>query len=124
QARGVWSETRGRPETAAAGDVGGRRVESSLQTTDEAVARLRTWQTRVLAVSDRLVDRSTAIESALEQLQAATVAEGRGLFVRDRGALWQRSFWAQLRDELPRVPEEILAFNRSTREHARRDAPP
>jgi small-conductance mechanosensitive channel len=124
QARRVWSETRGRPETAAAGDVVARRVESSVQALDETVARVRDWQARVLAVSDRLVDRSTAVEDALERLQAATVAEGTSLFVRDRAALWQRNFAAALRSELPRVPVEILAFNRSTREYARRDARP
>jgi len=39
RARRVWSETRGRPETAAAGDMVARRVESSVQALDEAVAR-------------------------------------------------------------------------------------
>ena len=124
QVRRVWSETQGRPETAAAGDVVARRVESSLQALDDTVARLRILQARVLAVSDRLVDRSAAVEAALEQLEAATVAEGTSLFVRDRPPLWQRDFGAELRRQLPRVPEEILAFNRSTREYARRDARP
>lgn len=124
QAQRVWSETRGRPETAAAGDVVVRRVESSVQALDEAVVRLRALQARVLAASDRLVDRSSVVDDALEQLQAATVAETTNLFVRDRAALWQRGFWAELRSQLPRVPEEILAFNRSAREYARRDARP
>jgi hypothetical protein len=124
QARLIWSETRGRPETAAAGDVVARRVESSVQARDDAVARLRVLQARVLAVSDGLVDRSAAVEDVLEQLQAATVAKGTSLFVRDRAALWQRGFGTEIRSELPRVPEEILAFNRSTREYARRDARP
>jgi small-conductance mechanosensitive channel len=124
QAERVWSETRGRPETVAAGDVVTRRVESSLAALDEAGKRLRAWQARVLAVSDRLVDRSTAVEAALEKLRAATVAEGTNLFVPDRAPLWRRGFGAKLRSELPRVPEEILAFNRSTREYAVRDARP
>ena len=38
-----WSETRARPETAAAGDVVVRRVESSIQALNEAAARLRAW---------------------------------------------------------------------------------
>lgn len=124
QARRVWSETNSRPETAAAGDVVARRVERSVHAIDEAVARLRDLQARVLTVSDRLVDRSTAVEDALERLQGATVAEGTSLFVRDRAALWQRGFGAELRSQLPRVPEEILAFNRSARAYARRDARP
>jgi len=124
QARRVWSETNSRRETAAAGDVVARRVESSVQALDEAVARVRAWQARVLVGSDRLVDRSATVDYALEQLQAATVAKGTSLFVRDRAALWQRSFGAELRSELPRVPEEILAFNKSTREYAARDARP
>mgnify|MGYP001396179037 CR=1 FL=1 len=124
QAQRIWSETRGRPETAAAGDVVARRVESSLAALEGATVRLRAWQMRVLTVSDRLVDRSTAIEAALEKLRAATVAEGTSLFVPDRAPLWQRGFGAELRSELPRVPEEILAYNRSTREYVARDARP
>src|SRR5262249_15236002 len=53
KARRIWSETRGRPETAAAGDVVARRVESSIQALDEAVARERAWESHVLAVRDR-----------------------------------------------------------------------
>ena len=124
RAERVWSETRGRPETVAAGDAVARRVESSLAALDEAGRRMRAWQARVLAVSDRLVDRSTAVEAALEKLRAATVAEGTNLFVPDRAPLWRRDFGATLRSELPRVPEEILAFNRSTREYVARDARP
>ena len=123
-ARRVWSETRGRPETAAAGEVVARRVESSVQALDEAEARLRAWQARLLALSDRLVNRSAAVEYALEQLQAATVAETTSLFVRDRAALWQRNFGAELRSELPRIPEQVLAFSRGTREYAARAARP
>ena len=124
QAQRIWSETRGRSETAAAGDVVVRRVESSVQALDEAVALLRAWQARVLAVSDRLVDGSISVETALAQLRAATLAESTSLFVRDHAALWQRGFGAELRGELPRVPEEILAFNKSMREYAIHDARP
>src|SRR6185295_1172137 len=124
RAQRVWSETRGRPETAAAGDVVVRRVESSLAALDEAVASLRAWRPRVLAVSDRLVSRSATVEAALEKLRAATVAEGANLFVPDRAPLWQGRFGAELRSELPRLPEEILAYNRSTREYVARDARP
>jgi small-conductance mechanosensitive channel len=124
EARRVWSETRGRPETVAAGDVVTRRVESSLQAIDQAVAQLRTWQARVIAVSDQLVDRSTAVDAALELLQAETVTKSTSLFVRDRAPLWQRGLAAQLRSELPRVPEQILAFNKSTRQYAARAARP
>jgi potassium efflux system protein len=124
QTHRLWSETRDAPETAAAGDVVARRVESSLQAVDEASVRLRAWQARVLAVSDRLVERSTAVEAALEKLRAATVTEGTSLFVRSRAPLWQHSFGAELSSELPRVPEVVLAFNRSTREYAAGDARP
>ncbi len=124
QTRRVWSETRGRPETAAAGDVVVQRVESSIQALDAAVARLRAWRTRVLAMNDRLADRSTAVADALAQLERATVAESSSLFVRDHAALWQRGFGAQLRAELPRVPDELLAFNESMREYVARDARP
>jgi len=124
RAERAWSETRGRPETVAAGDVVARRVASSLAALDEAGKRMRAWQARVLAVSDPLVDRSTAVEGALERLRAATAAEGTNLLVPDRAPLWRRGFGAELRSELPRVPQEMLAFNRSTRAYVARDARP
>jgi len=83
-----------------------RRVQSSLGALDEAGKRLRAWRTRVLAVSDLLVDRRVAVEAALEKLQAPTVTGHANLFVPDRAPLWRSGFGAALRSELPRVPEE------------------
>jgi small-conductance mechanosensitive channel len=124
RAERVWSQTRGRPETVAAGDVVAQRVESSLAAMEEAGKRMRAWQARLLAVRDRVVDRSTAVETAVEKLWAVTVTEGTNLFVPDRAPLWRRGFGDELRSELPRVPDEMLAFNRSTRTYVARDARP
>ena len=124
RARRVWTETRGRPETAAAGEVLARRVQSSVQAIDDAVAGLRVWEARVLAVRDGLVDRSAAVDDQLERLQEATVAAGSSLLVRDQPPLWRRGFGVELRGDWPRVPEQLLAFNQSTRAYAARDARP
>ena len=71
-AQRVWSETHGRPETAAAGDVVARRVESSVQALDETVADLRALQARVprqrteASLRTRM-RRRCRIEASLEQ---------------------------------------------------------
>ncbi len=124
QAERVWSETRNRPETAAAGEVVERRVQSSLDALAEARARLQARRTRVLATSDLLVDRDAAVDAVLEKLQVAMVAEWANLFVPDRAPLWRSGFGAALRSELPRVPEEIRLYAGSTNQYVKQDARP
>jgi len=114
-AREVWSATRDRPETAAAGDVVARRVQASLEELANAAAGLQAWRTRVLALDDRLVDRRAAVDTALGRLREATILEQRNLLVPGRAPLWQTDFAARLRSELPRVPEEFRAYARGTR---------
>src|SRR5262245_18827653 len=117
----VWSETRSRPETAAAGDVVVRRVERSPEALNEAAARLDTWRGRVLAANDRVIDRVAAADTALEKLRVETAAERVSLFVPDRAPLWSSDLGSEIQSELPRVPEQILAYARSTSEYIDRD---
>ena len=124
QAQRLWSATLDRPETVAAGPVVAQRVTSSLRALDEAAANLRAWRERVLSASDHLLDRSNAVDAAQAQLEATTLAESASLFERDRAPFWQQGVWAELESELPAVPAELLAFNRSTRAYAARDARP
>jgi potassium-dependent mechanosensitive channel len=119
-----WSETGNRPETAAAGEVVVRRVGSSIAALREADASLRTWRARVLATTDRVIDRADAVAAALEKLRVATQLERANLFVPDRAPLWSGGLGGAMRSELPRLPDEILAYARSTGEYIERDARP
>jgi potassium-dependent mechanosensitive channel len=120
----IWSQTRRRPETVAAGEVVLRRVESSIEALNAAAAKLHAWRERVLAISDRGIDRVAAVDDILEKLRATAVVERSNLFVPDKAPLWARGFGAAIRGELPRVPDEILAYARSTREYVARDPRP
>jgi small-conductance mechanosensitive channel len=120
----VWSQTRERPETVAAGDVVLRRVESSIEALDAAGASLRKWQARIIAASDRVFDRVAAADAALEMLQTATVRERTSLLVPDRPPLWSRGSGAAMHSELSRVPEEIRTYAESTATYAKRDLRP
>jgi small-conductance mechanosensitive channel len=120
----VWSDTRGRPETAAAGEVVVRRVASSIEALSQAAVNLRAWRARVLAASDRVIERVAAVDTALEKLSKATVAERESLFVPDRAPLWSRGLGAEIRSELPRVPKEILAYAESTAAYLEREPRP
>lgn len=119
-----WSETRGRPETAAAGDVVVRRVQSSIDALKQAAASLRDWRARVLAASDRVIRRRAAVNATLEKLRRATAGERENLLAPDRPPIWSRGIGAQLRSELPRAPGEILEYSRSTRAYVVREPRP
>lgn len=124
QAERRWSETSHRPETPAAGEVIERRVQTSLEALAETGARLRTWRTRVLAASDRLVARNAAVQKAREELEAAAVAARANLFVPARPPLWKSGFGATLRGELPLAPQGLRAYTRNTFRYIGEDARP
>ena len=124
RARAVWLATRERPETAAAGAVVRRRVEGALAALDAAVATLQPWRVQVLAVSDHVLDRRSAIAAALKRVEAATANEWTNLLVPGRVPLWQGGFADLVRSELPRVPDQILAYGRGTRAYIERDLRP
>lgn len=101
-----------------------RRVDSSIEALNAAAARLRAWRARVLAVSDRVIDAIAAVDGTVAKLQATTAAARSNLLVPDKAPLWARGLGTQMRGELPRLPEEILAYSRSTREYVADDPRP
>lgn len=118
----LWSETRGRPETVAAGEVVERRVQSTLDVLRDAKTDALKWQARVLALSDHLVDRSVAVNATLDELQSAKLVLQDTLFVPNRTPLWQSDFGPALQRELPRVRGDIGTFLKHTRNYLKTDA--
>jgi small-conductance mechanosensitive channel len=110
QAQQVWSATRSRPETLAAEALVGGSVQRSIDELDQAASDLNAWRVRVLALSDRLTDRIAAVNAMNDRLQAAQTADRTNLFV-PRAPLWQSGFGAELRNELPGVPEQLRSFS-------------
>jgi small-conductance mechanosensitive channel len=124
RAERIWSETRNRPETLAAGDVVIRRIESSIEALHGATERLRTWQSRILAVTDRVITRGASVDAAIDRLRAATAAERASLLVPNSPPLWSRRLDSEIRRELPRASDEIRAFAESTGAYIARDPRP
>lgn len=123
-ARARWQRTLERPETAQAGEVVQRRVRSSLEEVVRFEDELKTWRTRVLSLSDRLLDRSASVESMLGRLEQATLRRGAGLFVPDQPPLWSRGLLGRLAVELPMAGRQFAQFRRSTTEYVTLDARP
>jgi potassium efflux system protein len=71
-----------------------------------------------------LADRRDAVDAMLERLRAASVAERANLFVPSRPPLWRSGFGAELRRELPDVPEKVRSYARGTRAYVERDPRP
>jgi hypothetical protein len=71
-----------------------------------------------------VVERDSGVAGALEKLKAAIEHERASLFVPDRAPLWARGLGDEIRRELPRVPEEMLAYAESTRDYILRDPRP
>ncbi len=124
QARRLWLETRDHAEIAAAGDVVVRRVQASLDALDEVATDLRAWRASVLTLDDRIVDRRAKVAAVLEQLRVATINERTHILVPGRAPIWQSGVAERLRSELPRVPEAVRAYARSTYAYVGRDARP
>jgi potassium efflux system protein len=120
QAQRVWSQTRERPETAAAGTLVERRVQTSLEALNDSAATLRHWQVQILAVSNRVAARRSAVDATLARLRAATRSARMNLLVPRHAPLWRSDFRVQLRKELPRVPDQIRAYARGTRAYVER----
>ncbi len=123
-ARARWSRTLARPETAEAGATMVRRVESSLAQVESLKTELTAWRVRVLALTDRLLDRTNAVEGTLEKLESATIAESTSVLVPDQPPIWRRDIASQLSRELPLVPSRVSQFTRTTIEYFAADARP
>lgn len=119
-----WSRTLARAETAQAGEAIVRRVETSLAQIQQAKSELTEWRVRVLALSDRLLDRTSTVAGTIDKLEAATISESAGVLVPDQRPIWNRDIGAQLTRELPQVPSKLAGFSSTTAEYFRADARP
>ncbi len=123
-AEATWSATLGRAETADADEAVARRVRASLQLLGEARASLRAWRDRVLALDDRVLERRTAVASALERLEKTAEIQRKGLLVPDRAPLWRSGYARSLPSELPRISESLGRFAAQSREYLLSDPRP
>jgi potassium efflux system protein len=110
----LWSQTRDRPEIAAAGPVVVQRVQGALQALDEAGATLDEWRRRVIDLSDRVIARAETAEAVDARLEQTAAADRAALLVPEHPPLWSRTLASAARQELPRVPEALRANARST----------
>lgn len=124
RARSTWIETRGQEETLASGEAVGRRVDGSIAALDEATASLHPWRVHVLAVTDRVLERRTAIAAALKQTRETAALEWKTILIPRRAPLWAVDLVAGLRAELPRVPAQLRLYARSTLGYVQRDPRP
>ncbi|MEB2285106.1 MAG: mechanosensitive ion channel [Myxococcales bacterium] len=120
----VWSQTRARPETAAAGSVVERRVDGSLAALAATEKALRPWRTHVLALSDRILDLRTAVATASKQIEAARVVKLENILVRNRPPLWNADLPTRLGDELPQIPDAVRMYGSGIVEYVARDVRP
>lgn len=123
-ARASWVETRGHPETLAAGEAVGRRVEGSIAALDEATARLQPWRVHILALTDRVLERRSAVTRALKRTRETAATEWTTILIPRRAPIWQVDVAAGLADELPRVPQQIRTYANSTLAYVERDPRP
>jgi potassium efflux system protein len=79
---------------------------------------------QVLTLSDRLVDRKTAVRETLDKLADATHRMGTRLLVPGHPPLWGRGLESSLRDEWPQVPQRLAEFHHVTRGYLELDARP
>jgi hypothetical protein len=119
-----WSRTLARVETAQAGEAIVRRVETSLAQIEQAKSELTEWRVRVLALSDRLLDRATTVAGTIDKLEAATISESASVLVPDQHPIWNRDIGGQLTRELPEVPARLAQFTSTTTEYFRADVRP
>ncbi len=124
RARATWLETRAHPDTLAAGEAVGRRVEGSIAALDEATVSLQPWRVRVLALTDRVLERRSAVTSALKRTRETAATEWTTILIPRRAPLWDVDVAARLADELPRVPAQIRTYGSSTLAYIQRDPRP
>lgn len=124
RARATWIETRGQPETLAAGEAVGRRVEGSIATLDQTTGSLQPWRVHVLAVTDRVLERRTAVATAVKQTRETAALEWKTILIPRRPPLWAIDLVDGLREELPQVPAQLGRYTRSTLGYVQRDPRP
>jgi len=124
RARATWIETRAHPETQAAGEAVGRRVEGSIAALDEAIASLQPWRVQVLALTDRVLERRTAVATALKRTRETAATEWTTIFIPRRAPIWNVDVAARLAEEIPQVPAQIRTYANSTLAYVERDPRP
>jgi hypothetical protein len=124
RAERLWSETLPRPETREAGETVERRIRSSLEALRAASTDLRAWRGRLLDLSDRLLDRDSAVVSALEKVREKSLAQRASLLVPDGPPLWRRGLADDLGRELPLAPALLRDYQARTRDYIASDARP
>lgn len=124
RARATWLETRAHPETLAAGEAVGRRVEGSIAALDAAITSLQPWRVHVLGLTDRVLERRTAVSTALKRTRESAATEWTTILIPRRAPIWDVDVAAGLADELPRVPEQIRTYASSTLAYVARDPRP
>lgn len=113
----LWSKTLARPETAAAGEGRERRARASLDLTKQSKQQLLEWRARVLALKDRVADQRALAMTALDRLVEAQSIQTRSLLIPEQAPIWRSGFVEVLREELPRVPATMAAFNEQNRQY-------
>lgn len=124
RARATWVETRGQEETLAAGEAVGRRVDGSIAALDESTGSLHPWRVHVLAVTDRVLERRTAVATAVKQTRETAALEWETILIPRRAPLWALDLAGALRDELPRVRGQLRSYASSTLGYVQRDPRP
>jgi small-conductance mechanosensitive channel len=113
----LWSKTLERHETAAAGEAVERRARAALDLARQSREQLLAWQRRVLALEDRVAERRTRVKKTLDRLAETQSAQARSLLIPEQAPIWRSSFIQALREELPRVPAALAAFNEQNRQY-------
>lgn len=122
--RARWARTLERPEIVDAGRAVARRVELTLAAIETARKGFQAWRVRLLSLEDRLLDRTSAIDEALDKLEEATLAQGANLLVPTHPPIWNRDLSEQLAQELPKVPAIFAEFRGETLRYLTLDSRP
>lgn len=112
-----WAATLQRPETLAAGEAAVRRVEKSIALLAEFSEQANELRAKLLSLSDRLLDRSAAVNSAMDKLQAVTRSEGANILRSDKKPLWNRDLLPLFATEVKMVFKVSADFRQSTFEY-------
>jgi hypothetical protein len=124
RAEALWTRTQQHPETAEAGEVVVRRVQSALDLVAQTSASLRAWRDRVLALEDRVAQRQARLAAASERLEETAKARRTTLLVPDRAPLFGGGFVPEIQAELRRLPDVLVEFPDENLDYVRRDARP
>ena len=113
RAQATWSATLGRAEPAEADEAVARRKSARRSNCWETRRSLRAWRDRVLALDDRVLERRTAVTSALARLEERARSSARACWfptARRSGGAGTRDAFAE---RAARVPERSRTASRA-----------